>query len=426
MKTINYKRIDETLYYDQLENGLKVYILKKENFSKTYGLFSTKFGSIDTTFIPLGEKTMVKVPDGVAHFLEHKMFELEDGDASYEFAKLGASTNAFTSSSRTAYLFNTASHEKECIELLLDFVQDIHLTDENIEKEKGIINQEINMYDDDPDWRYYFGSIQNLYHNHPIKVDIAGTNESVNKTTKKDLERCYHTFYHPSNMILFLIGDLDIEETFSLIQKNQELKSFDNPQEIIKEDVIEPRDIFKQEEILKMDVIMPKVMMSLKVNEILKNPIDKLKREVAMNLLLDILYSESSVLYEKWIQDEIINDTFGYSFTQERDYCFIQIGGDTKKPQLFKSEIQKSVENIDDFSIDEDQFERVKKKNIGSLISLFNNLESTANLFSRYLLEDVLVFDLLETMMNVTLEDVESMKPLLQKKYMSCFIIEPK
>ena len=153
-----------------MPNGLKVYLLPKVGFSKTYGLFSTRFGSVDTTFVPLHEQDMIKVPDGIAHFLEHKMFEMEDGDASEAFAKLGASTNAFTSSSRTAYLFSTTSHEKECIELLLDFVQDIYLTDENVEKEKGIINQEIGMYDDDPDWRCYFGSIQNLYQHHPVKL----------------------------------------------------------------------------------------------------------------------------------------------------------------------------------------------------------------------------------------------------------------
>ena len=143
MKVIKYPTLKETLYFEEMPNGLKVYLLPKVGFSKTYGLFSTRFGSVDTTFVPLHEQDMIKVPDGIAHFLEHKMFEMEDGDASEAFAKLGASTNAFTSSSRTAYLFSTTSHEKECIELLLDFVQDIYLTDENVEKEKGIINQEI-------------------------------------------------------------------------------------------------------------------------------------------------------------------------------------------------------------------------------------------------------------------------------------------
>ena len=137
METINYQTLQETLYYEEMANGLKVYLLPKKGFSKTYGLFSTHFGSVDTTFVPLGENEMITVPDGIAHFLEHKMFEMQDGDASEKFAQLGASTNAFTSSSRTAYLFNTTSHENECVELLLDFVQDIYLTDQTVEKEKG-------------------------------------------------------------------------------------------------------------------------------------------------------------------------------------------------------------------------------------------------------------------------------------------------
>ena len=189
METINYQTLQETLYYEEMANGLKVYLLPKKGFSKTYGLFSTHFGSVDTTFVPLGENEMITVPDGIAHFLEHKMFEMQDGDASEKFAQLGASTNAFTSSSRTAYLSNTTSHENECVELLLDFVQDIYLTDQTVEKEKGIINQEIGMYDDDPDWRCYFGSIQNLYQKHPVKIDIAGTVETVNEIDKDILEK---------------------------------------------------------------------------------------------------------------------------------------------------------------------------------------------------------------------------------------------
>ena len=206
-----YQTINETLYHENMANGLNVYLLKKEGFSKTYGLFATNFGSVDTSFVPLNEAEMMKVPDGVAHFLEHKMFEMEDGDASDKFSLLGASTNAFTSSSRTAYLFSTGSNEMQCTELLLDFVQDLYLTEENVEKEKGIIGQEIKMYDDDPDWQNYFGAIQNLYHKHPFAIDIAGTVESVNATTKEQLETCYRTFYHQSNMVLFVCGQFNPE-----------------------------------------------------------------------------------------------------------------------------------------------------------------------------------------------------------------------
>lgn len=195
MEKIYFDTLKETLYHEKMDNGLEVYLLPKQGFEKTYGLFSTKFGAIDTTFVPLNGNEMIKVEDGIAHFLEHKMFDMNGTDASDEFAKLGASTNAFTSSSRTAYLFSTTSNEYPCIELLLDFVQRLDITPESVEKEKGIIGQEIKMYDDDPDWRVYFGSIQNLYNNHPVAIDIAGTVETVNRTDKTMLETCYNTFY---------------------------------------------------------------------------------------------------------------------------------------------------------------------------------------------------------------------------------------
>ena len=190
MEKIYFDTLKETLYHEKMDNGLEVYLLPKQGFEKTYGLFSTKFGAIDTTFVPLNGNEMIKVEDGIAHFLEHKMFDMNGTDASDEFAKLGASTNAFTSSSRTAYLFSTTSNEYPCIELLLDFVQRLDITPESVEKEKGIIGQEIKMYDDDPDWRVYFGSIQNLYNNHPVAIDIAGTVETVNRTDKTMLETC--------------------------------------------------------------------------------------------------------------------------------------------------------------------------------------------------------------------------------------------
>ena len=218
MQKTEYRTLKETLYHQTMSDGLEVFLLKKEGFSKTYGIFATRFGSVDTSFVPLGQKEMIKVPDGVAHFLEHKMFEMENGDAIDLFSNLGASTNAFTSSTRTAYLFSTSSKELECTKLLLDFVQDLYLTEENVEKEKGIIGQEIKMYDDDPDWQNYFGAIQNLYHHHPISVDIAGTVETVNATTMEALEMCYHTFYHPSNMVLFVVGHIEPETMMQMIE----------------------------------------------------------------------------------------------------------------------------------------------------------------------------------------------------------------
>lgn len=426
MEIIDNETLLEKLYFEEMNNGLKVYLLPKPDFSKTYGLFSTKFGSIDTTFVPLDEKEMIKVPDGIAHFLEHKMFEMKDGDASDKFAALGANTNAFTSSTRTAYLFNTTSHEKECVELLLDFVQDIYLTNQTVEKEKGIINQEIGMYDDDPDWRCYFGSIQNLYQEHPVKIDIAGTVETVSQIDKETLEKCYHTFYHPSNMMLFVVGQFDVEEMMRLIRNNQQKKNFIKESVIQRKVVKEPNDVAKKNEVLKMDVLMPKVIVSMKINDILDNPLERLKRELSMNLLLDLLFSKSSPLYEEWMNEGLINDSFSANFTQERDYCFLQIGGDTFVPQKLKDKIMDLIDNIQQIKISETDFLRVKKKNIGILISVFNSPESIANLFSRYYFEGHMIFDLIDTLSQLTIEDIYQLYPLFQKEYTSSFIVTSK
>lgn len=426
MEIINNETLLEKLYFEEMDNGLKVYLLPKPDFSKTYGLFSTKFGSIDTTFVPLDEKEMIKVPDGIAHFLEHKMFEMKDGDASDKFAALGANTNAFTSSTRTAYLFNTTSHEKECVELLLDFVQDIYLTDQTVEKEKGIINQEIGMYDDDPDWRCYFGSIQNLYQEHPVKIDIAGTVETVSQIDKETLEKCYHTFYHPSNMMLFVVGRFDVEEMMAFIRNNQQKKNFIKESVIQRKIVKEPYDVAKKNEVLKMDVLMPKVIVSMKINDILDNPLERLKRELSMNLLLDLLFAKSSPLYEEWMNEGLINDSFSANFTQERDYCFLQIGGDAFVPEKLKDKIMDLIDNIQQVKITETDFLRVKKKNIGILISVFNSPESIANLFSRYYFEGHMIFDLIDTLSQLTIEDIYQLYPLFQKEYTSSFIVTSK
>lgn len=425
MKVIKYPTLKETLYFEEMPNGLKVYLLPKVGFSKTYGLFSTRFGSVDTTFVPLHEQDMIKVPDGIAHFLEHKMFEMEDGDASEAFAKLGASTNAFTSSSRTAYLFSTTSHEKECIELLLDFVQDIYLTDENVEKEKGIINQEIGMYDDDPDWRCYFGSIQNLYQNHPVKIDIAGTVETVASIDKATLEKCYHTFYHPSQMMLFVVGHINPDEIMKLIQDNQQQKHFSKENPIQRAIVNEPLDVAQKEAVLHMDVTMPKIIVSMKINTILTKPQERLKRELAMNLFLDIFFAKSSSLYDEWLNEELINDSFSAQFTQERDYCFLQIGGDTLYPEQLKEKILYFIEHIHEYDIRQEDFLRLKKKTMGIMISLFNSPESIANMFSRYYFEGIMIFDLIDCLNALTMDDLMSLRDLFDEHYATSFTILP-
>lgn len=424
MEKIYFETLKETLYHEKMANGLQVYLLPKMGFEKTYGLFSTKFGAIDTTFIPLNKDEMIKVEDGIAHFLEHKMFDMSDGDASEKFAKLGASTNAFTSSSRTAYLFSTTSNEYACIELLLDFVQKLEITPESVEKEKGIIGQEIKMYDDDPDWQVYFGSIQNLYQQHPVDVDIAGTVETVNRTDKDMLELCYNTFYHPSNMMIFVVGNIDPDKAMATIKENQDKKNFSLANPIVLKKVNEPKEIKTKEKVLTMDVEMNKIIVSIKVNEILENPKDKIKRELALNLLFDLLFSKSAKLYNDWLNQGIINDSFSASFTQERDYAFIQIGCDCNDYETLKEKLLDLIKDFDTIKIDQEDFNRIKKKNIGLFINMFNSPESIANLFSRYYFEGTNAFDLVDEVAKLEIDDIYDVFKYFDLQYTSVCIVK--
>ena len=426
MEKIEYTTIKETLYHEKLENGLNVYLLPKYGFSKTYGLFSTRFGSIDTSFVPLNEDKMIQVEDGVAHFLEHKMFDTKQGDVSDQFSLLGASTNAFTSSSRTSYLFSTADHIDECVELLLDFVQELAVTKESVEKEKGIIGQEISMYDDDPDWRNYFGSIASLYHHHPVKIDIAGTIETVNRTTVEMLEKSYRTFYHPSNMMLFVVGNLDPEKMMDLIRKNQAKKHFANPQPIIRKEIDEPNSVADKEETLYMDVVMPKLMLAIKVNDTPKSGKEKIKKELAMNLLLDLLFSKSSPIYEELLEKGWINDSFGAGFTQERDYSFIQIGGDSASYQELRDYLYDLIKKAKTIQITKEDFERVKRKTIGSFITSYNSPEAIANMFSRYYFEGIISLDIIDEIEKITCEDIQAMLNYFDLDLTTTHLVLPK
>lgn len=424
MEKIYYQTLKETLYHEKMNNGLEVYLLPKYGFEKTYGLFSTNFGSIDTTFVPLNQDQMIKVEDGIAHFLEHKMFDMKDGDASDKFASLGASSNAFTSSSRTAYLFSTISHEEECVELLLDFVQSLDITEKSVEKEKGIICQEIKMYEDDPDWRVYFGSIQNLYQKHPIKIDIAGSCETVNRTYKEMLELCYQTFYHPSNMMLFVVGNIDPENLMNVIRNNQSHKSFKKANQIQRLIINEPQEIAVKEKIDTMQVEMNKIIVSIKINDILTNPKDKIKRELSLNILFDMLFSKSSSLYNEWLSKEIINDSFSANFTQERDYAFIQMGGDQDNYQILYDTLIDFIRNINTLNINKSDFERIKRKNIGNFINMFNSPESIANLFSRYYFEGIDAIKIVDYISEITLDDMKSVLKYFREDMTSVFIVK--
>lgn len=407
MKELTYSQIDEVLYYEKQANGLDVYILPKKGFNKTFATFTTKYGSVDNTFQPLGKSELKKVPDGIAHFLEHKLFEKEDGDVFQLFSKQGASANAFTSFTRTAYLFSCTSKFEENLTTLMNFVQEPYFTEKSVEKEKGIIGQEINMYDDNPDWRLYFGTIANMYSNHPVKIDIAGTVESIDNITKDLLYECYETFYHPSNMLLFVVGAVDPVKTMNVIRENQQSKSFEQASEIKREVPVESEEVFKKKQVLSMNVQTSKCLVGIKAAHIHHEGEELLKNELTINILLDLLFGKSSKMYEDLYSIGLIDGTFSYDYTQEKDFGFAMIGGDTGNPDELADRISSYLlEMKNGENITEEVLNRTKKKKIGGFLRSLNSPEYIANSFTRYAFHQTSLFEIVPVLEKITLEDV--------------------
>ncbi|MDQ0164788.1 EF-P 5-aminopentanol modification-associated protein YfmH [Bacillus horti] len=405
MQQIKFDQLQETLYYERMDNGLEVYILPKHGFHKTFATFTTKYGSIDNHFIPPG-KEEVSVPDGIAHFLEHKMFEEEEGDIFHDFSKQGAQANAFTSFDRTAYLFSSTDHVQKNLETLLNFVQSPYFTEENVEKEKGIIEQEIRMYQDNPDWRAFFGLIQAMYQRFPVRIDIAGTVESIYKITKEMLYECYETFYHPSNMLLFVVGQVKPDEVLSLVKENQAQKPFKDKSEIARLFDKEPSAVHQTRLEIDLSVETPKCMLGYKETYLGLQGKEMLKQEVTTDLLMDMLFGQSSSFYQEHLESGLIDDSFGSDYTLEQHYGFSMLGGNTNNPDELIAKVQEYVKDILSNGMDQLAFERSRKKKIGSFLKQLNSPEFIANQFTRFQFNDMNLFDVIPVLEEITFEDI--------------------
>jgi predicted Zn-dependent peptidase len=426
MKKISFDQLQENLYYEKMSNGLDVYILPKKGFNKTYATFTTKYGSIDNHFVPLDEDEFVKVPDGIAHFLEHKLFEKEDGDVFQQFSKQGASANAFTSFTRTAYLFSSTTNVERNLETLIDFVQDPYFTEKTVEKEKGIIGQEITMYDDNPDWRLYFGVIQNMYKNHPVKIDIAGTIESITPITKDMLYQCYNTFYHPSNMLLFVVGSVDPEQIMNQIRSNQEKKEYEKMPEIKRKFEDEPETVAEKKQVLKMNVQSPKCLVGLKAPEPVQQGREMLRQELSMNVFLDMLFGKSSPYYSELYNDGLIDETFHYDYTQENGFGFLTVGGDTEKPDELSEKVQSLLLKAKRESLfNEEGLERTKKKKIGAFLRAINSPEYIANQFTRYAFNEMDLFEVVPTLESLKYDDIQAVAESIisEERFTVCQVV---
>lgn len=407
MEAITYDRLQETLYHETMDNGLQVYVLPKPGFKKTYATFSTKYGSIDNHFQVEGQEE-ISVPDGIAHFLEHKMFEEPEGDIFAKFASQGASANAFTSFDQTVYLFSATENIADNLETLINFVQHPYFTDQNVDKEKGIIGQEIGMYGDNPDWRVYFGLIEAMYAVHPVRIDIAGTVESISTITKETLYTCYNAFYHPSNMLLFVVGGVDPKEVFELVRNNQAQKEYKPQGSIARLFDEEPQTVHEKRKVIKLPVSLPKCLFGFKET---KNGITgeaRVRRDLATKLALDLLLGSSTKLYQKLYDMDLISDSFSHEYNSNPNYAFSAIGGDSKDPDRMLEVITEEIKAVVDTGFKNEDFERARNKKIGGYLRMLNSPENIAHEFTRYRFRNGDLFKILPIYESLTLDEVNA------------------
>ena len=428
MKKIVNDILKEELYYEKLENGLDVYFMPKRGFTKKYAVLATNYGSNELEFIPIGEKEKIRVNEGIAHFLEHKMFEQPDGGNAFDkFSKWGASANAFTNFTMTAYLFSATENFYESFEHLIDYVQTPYFTDENVEKEKGIIEQEIKMYNDDPDWNVYFNCLKALYVNYPVRVDIAGTVESIYKITKEELYKCYNTFYNPGNMALFVVGDLDVDKVMEIAKKanHYDVEKLSNKIERFYPD--EPDHVNEKEIVKQFPISIPMFNIAFKDNKVGIKGNELLRKEVVTEILIDMLFKKGSKLYEDLYMKGLINENFGAGFSSQIDYGFTIIAGDSKNPREVKKIIHEYIERYKDEGLSKEEFERTKKKKIGNFLKYFDSVNFIANNFISYKFKDINLLDYLDVIKAVTFEEVEErLKTHLLEEYSVISIVEPR
>ena len=424
MKIIESSKIKEKAYIEKLENGMDVIIIPKENAIKKYVIWGTHFGSIDNHFIMPTTGEEVYIPDGVAHFLEHKMFEQPNGTNSLDtLMALGIDANAYTSNDHTAYLFECTDNFYEGLDELMDYVQHPYFTEENVEKEKGIIGQEIGMYDDDPSWQLYINAMDCMYKENPIKIDIAGTVESISKITPDVLYKCYNTFYNPSNMTMVVCGDFEPEKLLNEIKKR--LVPKENQGEIKRIYTKEETEINKKEMEVKMELSNPLFLVGYK--DATKNKGNLVKRHIAIEIILNMLIGKSSELYKKLYEENILlsEPNFDYEFNNE--YAHVTIYGQSKNPRKIYEEITKQVEKYIKNGLNEEHFKRIKKKIYGDYAIEYNSVADIARMFLADKMKGINSFDYIEEFNTVTKEYTESiLKEVFNEKNKILSIVNPK
>lgn len=424
MNKIPLNKLDLNLYHEVLSNGLNVYMIPNNKISNVYATYTTAYGSYDSEFIPIGGNEYIKVPDGIAHFLEHKMFEQEDGvDPFTFFSKNGADVNAYTSFFGTTYLFSGTDKFIENLKYMLNYVESPYFTDDNVENEKDIILQELKMHKDNPYRAGEIKIIENSFVINPIRIPVIGTEQSIKSITKEDLYTCYSTFYNPSNMILVITGNFNPNETIKEIKNVEDKRKVETSDKIISKQYDEPDNIFKENDILNLSVGTPKVFIGIKINiENLLKVYDKSILLRYLNIYMNIKFGDVSQIQEDLVNKDVINTDIGIDKIYTDKHILYMIYADTNKEDEFISYI---LEALKDRNIDELDFIRKKKNYLASNISISDNIYSlNEKIVNEYLLNKNIITDCYEIYNKLNYEELNKIINSLDFSNISKLIIK--
>lgn len=404
-------------------SGLRIYLYPKANFNSAYAIFAARYGSIDNCFQISGQAGPRTVPAGIAHYLEHKLFESEDGDAFERYAKTGAMANAYTSFDMTGYLFSCSDQIEESLEILLDFVQHPYFTEQTVRKEQGIIGQEIRMYDDSPEWRVMFNLLAALYHTHPVKLDIAGTTDSIAQITPELLYECYNTFYNLSNMALCVAGGIDPERVLALCDRM--LKPA-KPVSVRRIFAPEPESIVAPRTEQKLSVAAP--LFELGFKEPVSHGRANVQQLAATDILLEALASPASPLYRRLLDAGLINEaSFSNEYFEGPGYASLIFSGESKDPDRAAEMIRAEAERFRREGIGKQAFERAKKSVFGRNVSSLDQPGSIANSMIALSFADRELFSYLSAVAKTSEEDVlKRLETQLRPDYSALSVISPK
>jgi predicted Zn-dependent peptidase len=389
-----------------------------EGFSSAYALFGTKYGSVDSTFKTNNEADYVTVPAGIAHFLEHKLFENEDCDAFKLYAETGASANAYTSFDKTAYLFLCSQNFSKNLEILLDFVQKPYFTDETVQKEQGIIAQEIKMYDDSPEWRVFFNCLENVYHNNPVRINIAGTVDTIAEIDKDLLYRCYNTFYNLNNMVISIAGNFNADEALEICDRLLKPNTDIGLQSVIPD---EPHRVKKKEVREKLSVGMPLFQIGFK----LPNEYAAIKENyVRYNIFLETALGKTSSFYMQAYESGLINETFNVAVFNGRGFFLCVADGEAREPEKVCEQIKAELKRLNQVGLCEEDFVKIKKQTYGELIGTLTSAEAMASNMMNAEFDDTDMFANIEAAATVTFDDITAILKEFDEENSCLSIIE--